>query len=62
MSLETLGKSRTEQLRGWATNKVRDVLGYSEKTVVTAAIACLGMNYDNVSKSYRDYIIMILLF
>ncbi|XP_063674814.1 U4/U6 small nuclear ribonucleoprotein Prp3-like [Bolinopsis microptera] len=42
MSVETLGKSRTEQLRFWAGNKVKDLLGYSEDTVVTAAIACLG--------------------
>ena len=42
MSVETLGKNRTEQLRFWAGNKVKDLLGYSEDTVVTAAIACLG--------------------
>ena len=45
MSVETLGKNRTEQLRFWAGNKVKDLLGYSEDTVVTAAIACLGNFY-----------------
>lgn len=42
MSLEALDKTRTEDLRQWASNKVKEVLGYSENTVVTAIIACLG--------------------
>lgn len=45
MSVESLGKNRTEQLRFWASNKVKDLLGISEDTVVTAALACLGTSY-----------------
>ena len=42
MSLDALGKTRTDNFRQWASNKVKEILGYSENTVVTAAIACLG--------------------
>ena len=42
VTMESLDKTRTEHLRQWATNKVKEVLGYSENAVVSAIIACLG--------------------
>ena len=46
MALEALGKARTENLRAWVSNKVKELIGYHENTVVTAAIACLGGSHN----------------
>lgn len=42
----SLPKREVEELRPWVERTVKKVLGFSEPTVVTAALHCLGKGLD----------------
>lgn len=42
----SLPKREVEELRPWVERTVKKVLGFSEPTVVTAALHCVGKGLD----------------
>ena len=42
----SLPKREVEELRPWVERTVKKVLGFSEPTVITAALHCLGKGLD----------------
>lgn len=42
----SLPKREVEELRPWVEGTVKKVLGFSEPTVVTAALHCVGKGLD----------------
>lgn len=42
----SLPKREMEELRPWVERTVKKVLGFSEPTVITAALHCLGKGLD----------------
>lgn len=42
----SLPKKEVEELRPWVERTVKKVLGFSEPTVVTAALHCVGKGLD----------------
>ena len=42
----SLPKREMEELRPWVERTVKKVLGFSEPTVITAALHCLGKGMD----------------
>lgn len=62
----SLPKREVEELRPWVERTVKKVLGFSEPTVVTAALHCVGKGLDKrktignqllPTKSFRDTLI-----
>lgn len=50
-------RKEIEQLRPWITSQVRSILGFSEDTVVNAAIDCLAKSLSRsvaTGKNSRD--------
>lgn len=55
----SLNKREVEELKPWVERTVKKVLGFSEPTVVTAALHCVGKGLDKrktIGKITYDYI------
>lgn len=54
----SLNKREVEELKPWVERTVKKVLGFSEPTVVTAALHCVGKGLDKrktIGKIIYDY-------
>ena len=52
--LKMLSKKELEDLRPWVADNVTKVLGFSESTVVSAALDCIGRNLSRQATTGKN--------
>lgn len=60
----SLPKREVEELRPWVERTVKKVLGFSEPTVVTAALHCVGKGLDKrkTTGNHSDWSASVCMF
>ena len=53
-----LSKKELEELRPWVSDLVKSMLGFSESTVVSAALDCVGKSLSRQATTGRDGILI----
>lgn len=57
----SLPKREVDELRPWVERTVKKVLGFSEPTVVTAALHCVGKGLDKRKTTGKMFALYVLI-